>query len=541
MSQVLALLRLDLLRIRNWFRSFVGTKLVVLFGFAAVIALVVLVEYLMALSFFRFTALQAEFGRAVAQYAINATLLLVFLLAVASSIAASAGALYRPSFLRFLLTIPIAAGKLFVTRLVAALVQSTWVIVLLLTPILAAYGRIYSQGPDFAARTLTVLVLLAVASQAIGGMLTVVLVRRFGSLSRKSLAALFVFVIAGSLLMMRFLFPPAFFRLYYAEDWPTFQAQLGQLPLLSTSLPTNWLAKTLTGTWSGETVIAALSTVLLSIGAFWVGKSMYVDSWRAAHEGRFLAGKKVALKTESSRFPRMLKTPTGALLMNELLAVVRSPAEATYAAFLTGLTIVLLFMMRSVPALEKAAPQLLPAVYALSLVGLSYLFMTLTVRLVYPLMAKEKRSAWFIFSIPVKRETILTSKVAFALLLALPSLVLALVAGVFLQLPLALLVIFTLLVLLTTITVALLQLLLGTIAPNFAESDNLEAASTSGSGLTAINLSLAFIGISGYAFYKVAIGVTDGIAAVITMAFLAAVWLGLLYMLARRALHRYDL
>lgn len=541
MSTVFALLRLDFLRIRNWFRSYIGTKIFVLAGFALVMAFIVAIEYLMALAFFRFTATQQEFGRAVAHYSINAALLLLFLLAVGSSITANAGALYRPSFLRFLITLPISQGKLFTARLASALYQSTWVIVLLLTPILVAFGNSFYQGPDFALRSLIILLLLALSTQAIGGILTVLLVKRFGRLSRISLAVMFILIIAGSLLLMRFLFPPAFFKLYYAQDWPQFQKQLDQLPLWSTSLPTNWLAKTLTDSWSLATIKAVLGTIVVVIASFWVGNSVYLTSWRAAHEGRFLAGKEVSKTIKASNFPQLLQTPTGTLLLNELLSVIRSPAEAAYAAFLTSLTVILLFMMRSVPALEKAAPDLLPAVYGLSLVGLSYLFMTLTARLVYPLIAREKHSFWLLFSIPVKRESILASKVGFSLLLILPSFVLAFFASGFMQLPQTLRMTFYLLVLVTCATVALVQLFFGTIAPNFAESDNLEAASTSGSGLGAISLSLIYIGISGFAFYKVAIGSTKPMTALMLMSGLAAVWLGSLYLLARRALHRYDL
>lgn len=541
MSQALALLRLDFLRIRNWFRSYIGTKLIVLVGFLVVVAFIVSIEYFLSLAFFQFTATQQEFGKAVSYYSLNAALLLLFILAVVSSITSSAAALYRSEFLRFLLTIPISPGKLFVTRLTSALFQSTWVIVVLLTPILLAFSKSFYLGADFVWRALVVLLLLALSTHAIGGLLSVLLVKQLGRLSRKSLALIFVLTIAGSLLLMRFLFPPAFFKLYYAEDWLAFQRQLGQLPLLSTSLPTNWLVKTLTDAWTAETIYAFIATISVLIASFLVGKTWYLASWRTAHEGRFLAGKDVPAKAKVSSFPQLSQKPFAALLTNEFLAIIRSPSEVTYAAFLTSLTIALLFMMRSVPALKDSAPQLLPAVYGLSLVGISYLFMTLTARLVYPLIAREKRTSWLLFSIPVKRESILYSKISFALFLVLPSLALAILAASFLALSPALFVTFILLVFLACGSVALIQLFLGTIAPNFYESDNLEATSTSGSGLAAITLSLIYISLTGLAFYRLAIGVTDAMLVVTQMTGLAVVLLLPLFLIARRALHRYDL
>ena len=541
MSQAQALLRLDFLRIRNWFGSFVATKIIVFLGFALVLGLIVAAEFFMARTFFMFTSTQEEFGRAVARYSINAALLLLFLVSIGSSIAVSMGSLYRSELMQFLLTTPIPAVKLFTIRLVNAMFSSMWLVILLLTPLLVAFGMSFSPGGDFILRSLVVLLLLIVSSHSLGGAITVLLVKKTGRLSRVSLMVVFAMVIAGSLLLVRFLFPPSFFRLYFAVDWPTFQRQLGQLPLLASSLPTNWLALTITDGWSMATLAAALGSAIVLGTTLYIGKRLFLESWKKAQEGRFLAGKQNPHGIVSSGYPSVFKGAAGVLLTNELLAVMRAPAEATYAAFLTGLTIVLLFMMRSVPALQNAAPALLPAVYSLSLAGVSYLFMTLAVRLVYPLIAKEKRSVWFIFSLPVKRETLLLSKAAFALVLTLPSIPLALIAGLFMQLTSGVLAAYICLLVISTATVSLIQLLLGTIAPNFSESRNLDAVSTSGSGLAAIALSLAYISLSGFAFFKVAIGETTALVSVVTMTMLSLVWLGLLSMLSRRALHRYNL
>jgi len=89
--------------------------------------------------------------------------------------------------------------------------------------------------------------------------------------------------------------------------------------------------------------------------------------------------------------------------------------------------------------------------------------------------------------------------------------------------------------------VALTQLFLGTIAPNFLESENLEANSTSGSGLAAITLSLVFIALSGWTFYQAVLG---SLSFTIAMALLVAVTIILalpLFVLGRRKLYRYDL
>src|SRR3989337_2770428 len=103
MRQVSTLLRLDFLRIRNWFRTYTGTKLIVIGGFAVVIAFVVAVEYFLSRSFFMIIASQEEFGLAVSRYSMNAAMLLLFLFSLASTMAAGATIFFRPDYLRHLL------------------------------------------------------------------------------------------------------------------------------------------------------------------------------------------------------------------------------------------------------------------------------------------------------------------------------------------------------------------------------------------------------------------------------------------------------
>ena len=541
MKQVSALLRLDFLRIRNWFSTYTGTKGVVVLGFTLVVALVTGIEFVFSRTFFAFLAPQEEFGRAVANYSVNAALLILFVFSIASTISASASALFRPDFLRFLLTAPVSIGKLYISRTLGTLVGSSGFLILIMMPVTLAYQTSFAVGPDAIPRSILAYLCLSFSSVTIGNLVTVSMVRRFGTLSRKGIAAIFFVVGSGALLLMRFLFPPSFFRLYFATDWPAFQKQLGQLPLASTLLPTNWLATTITEGISEMTLFAVATTIGIVLLGQWWGKKWYLASYRSIHEGRVLAGKSIAPTIGPSRFPLLKPTATSALFVNEVLMVSRRPSEVTYVAFLSGLSIVLLFMMRSVPKLTEVAPELLPTVYALSLVGLSYLSMTLSARLVYPLIAREKRAAWLVFSIPVKREALLFVKMWFAAVLCLPSMIIGLVAGSLMELPFFTTLIFTVFLLIMSLGVALTQLFLGTIAPNFLESENLEANSTSGSGLAAITLSLVFIALSGWTFYQAVLG---SLSFTIAMALLVAVTIILalpLFVLGRRKLYRYDL
>ena len=95
MTQLLSLFTADLQRIRNWFSSHRGAKLLVVVGFLLVVAIVVIVEFILANTFFMLVASQGEFGKAVADYGLNAALLVIFIFAFTSSLAANGKSLFK--------------------------------------------------------------------------------------------------------------------------------------------------------------------------------------------------------------------------------------------------------------------------------------------------------------------------------------------------------------------------------------------------------------------------------------------------------------
>jgi hypothetical protein len=541
MKQLIAIQHIDFLRIQNWFRSHSGTKLLILLAFFLIIAFIVAIEFILANVFFRFLSTQKEFGKAVAEYSINAALLVIFLLAVVSSFASSSSSLYKPDFLRFLHSLPISQGKLLISRLITSLASSLWMIMFFLSPLILAFGLNFQAGPQFVLRGLTVLFLLIASSHAVGTSISVLIVNHIGRVSRKTMAFVFILFISSSILLMRFLFPPSFFRLYHAADWPAFQRQLGQLPLLSTFLPTNWLASTLTSGWSLASLVA-IGLVMGIVGiSLWIGEVYYLSSWRRAQEGQFLAGAKLTKIRKRSNFPVLLNSPLGSLIANDLLAVARSSRELGYLAFLAGLTFALLYLTRNIPALAQAQPEFLPTVQTMSLIGFSYLFMTLTARLVYPLIAREKRTSWLLFSQPLSRLQVLEAKVIFAFLVAFPALPISYIASRLAMLPPDASLTYTLILFVTAISLSLIQLFAGTIAPNFKESDNLEATSTSGSGLAAIILCLIFSSISGAIFYQFITFSISFLYVFLSMMIVSVIMLTPLWILARKSIYNYDI
>lgn len=540
----------DFLRIRNWFRYQSIAKIFVVAAFLLVVSFILVLEYILAEGFFGFLSYQKEFGKLTASYCFNAGFLFLFLLAVVSGVAATNNALYRPEIVRFLVSTPISSGLLFTSRMVQVAIHSLWIVGIFLAPPLLSYGRNFIAGSDYFIRCLVVLIVFTLASLAISALFTILLVGRFGRLSGRTIVFMFGLVIFCFFLLIQIFFPSSFFLLRDIENIQTFQEKLSALPLSSHLLPTNWLSTTIVDSWSFSTLAAFVFGFILVTVAFYCGKKFYITSWQAVQEDVFLAGTQTVRKNTYSHFPSIIPRPLGryqtvpplgSLYINELLGVIRSSSEVFYIAFIAGLLVVMLFVGSKVPRLQEISSSFLHIVYAIFLVGLSYIFMTLSLRLVYPLMAKEKRLAWFIFSLPIQRENLLIPKSAFAASLIFMSIPVGVFGGYLIDLPQNLVFIFAIFLSITIGFVTLANLFIGTIAPNFAEGNNPEAASTSGSGLVATMLSLAFIVFSGFLFYSIIVETIVAFFALILLCLTAASIILLLFLMAKRSIKLYNL
>src|SRR3990170_9084735 len=182
----------DLLRIRNWFRTQFGAKIFVALAFLLVVFLILVFEYMLSEGFFGFLSYQKEFGMLTARYSFNAGFFFLFILAVVSGVAATNNVLYRPEILRFLISVPISVSFLFISRVAQITLYSFLTVAILLAPVLFSYGRNFAVGLDYLIRCLIVLIIFTLASLAVSTLFTIFLVSNFGRLSARAIMFIFV-------------------------------------------------------------------------------------------------------------------------------------------------------------------------------------------------------------------------------------------------------------------------------------------------------------------------------------------------------------
>jgi hypothetical protein len=533
-------LELEIKRAHNWLASNLMAKVLVITGMLAVISLVLIGEFALAHTYFGFLSLQERFGQAIAQYSINAAIFLIFWISVASSLSISNRFLFQTKYLAHVITTPISVWKLFNSRLLMIFLTASWTM-WLLVPILMAYGLQFLQTPGFLLRALLILSCLSLSSLSLGTLIIILLVNRLGTISKLKMMIMGAGFALLSWSLLRMIFPPQFRRLYYASDWEAFKLQLSHLPLYGDLLPTNWLAKTITLGWSWHTLAALVLTGLIVGLCWWWGRKLYLAAWRRSYQSQLWAGRRLPIAKKPSNFPYLSNSKLGAIVTNLLLGLERSASEMAYMMFLFVLLLVILFLIRAIPGLEKSAPQFIPMINTLAFMGLVHLWLLLSARVIYPLMAHEKLTGWLMFSLPMKRQSLLGAQMVFAWLLSWPALVVGLVAAVWLKLPIETMGWFSVMMLVTVVGVVLCQLFWGAIRPNFSEADNPESASTSGSGFAALGCSLFLMFAGGYHVYLMMSREINGLGLLLRLTVVVAMVIVPLGWWAKRSLYGYQL
>lgn len=495
MNTFFTLIKSETRRNANWFKENTFAKLFVVIGFLAVILGVVFGEYKITSIYLTYANEYAPFGPAVAVYSLKVAVFLLFVFSVLSSTAISSSILYRNMTLHHLFTLPIKPINIFMSRVIPGWITSTTVL-LLLIPLFLVYDKILFRSANFAVLAGLGLLILSMVSQALGTIFATFVAYFFGKITRQKWLIILIFLLIGFMVLARLLFPAGMFGLAETDNFFAFHTQLERLPLAGSLLPTNWLVDGLSGDLKLGSI---LSTGLVIFGLLAmikiIGEKYYLTAWRRAQDQSYLAGNDGIKNIHDSYFPKLSKTKNiyWPLIVNDILSLIRSNAEVNYSLFLGGLLAILIYSVNNLTKLTEITPGLLLAVYLIAFVSVTLIFLISATRLIYPMMAKEKLTSWFSFSLPISREKFLKEKLLVAILLGIPGLVASMVTVWGLRLSLDKSFVLVTLMFATILVINILQCLIGSINPNFEEAENPEAVSTSSLGILALMISLGLI------------------------------------------------
>jgi len=408
--------------------------------------------------------------------------------------------------LRLLLVAPVATRRLFHARFLRTVVQSSWMVVIFLVPVLIGVGRAKCASLTFYLVALLTVVPFSIIPVAAGTAATLILVNTFPAKRARDILMLMGLLFAASLvIVLRFIRPEQLLRVESLPDLTDFFATL-QSPI----------TPLLPSFWAGETLFASLQggRDLLHAGALWTTALASVVVLRAASERWYFSGYSRSQEAPKARFTKFraldlvaralpLSTIRRQLLIKDLKIFLRDVSQWSQLLLLLALVLLYLYNFR-VLDLSKIPYMsgFLKNIYAFINLGMAgFVMATVAVRFAFPAVSAEGASFWIIRTSPITLRDFLWSKfwTAFVPVLVLTE-VLTIAANEFLGVDPFLKVVTALAIVLMTFALVGLAVGLGARYPRFGADPSQVAGSYGGVAfmMQAVLFVIVMIGLLGW-------------------------------------------
>jgi ABC-2 type transport system permease protein len=317
--------------------------------------------------------------------------------------------------LRLLLAAPVATRRLFHARFLRTVVQSSWMVVIFLVPVLMGVGWARCAGPAFYATAILTVVPFSIIPVAAGTAVTLLLVNTFPARRARDILMLMGLLFAASLvILLRFIRPEQLLRVESLPDLTDFFATL-QSPV----------TPLLPSFWAGETLFATLTggRDLLHAAALWTTALTAVVALGAACERWYFTGYSRSLEAPKARFTRFrsldvaarllpISTVRRQMLIKDLKIFLRDVGQWSQLLLLLALMLVYLYNFRVLDL--SRIPYMsgfLKNVYAfVNLAMAGFVMATVSVRFVFPAVSAEGAAFWIIRTAPISLGDFLWSK-----------------------------------------------------------------------------------------------------------------------------------
>ena len=317
--------------------------------------------------------------------------------------------------LRLLLATPVAMRRLFLARFLKTVLQSSWMVVVFLLPVLLGVGIARCAPCIFYVTAILTVAPFCVIPVALGTATTLLLVNVFPARRARDILMLMGLVFAGSIiLLLRFIKPERLLRVESLPDVTAFFATL-QSPI-TPMLPSFW---------AGETLFASLTggRDFLHAGALWTTACAFTVMLSAASERWYFAGFSKSQEARKARFTRLRFLDTVAralplavvrrtLLIKDLKVFLRDVTQWSQLLLLLALVLMYLYNFR-VLDLDRIPYMagMIKNFYAFLNLGLAgFVLATIAARFVFPAVSSEGAAFWIIRTAPISFRDFLWSK-----------------------------------------------------------------------------------------------------------------------------------
>lgn len=449
-------------------------------------ALFWLVVFGIVLRLLRYFKNVPELGPLLAGRLLGLALLSFLGLLLLSNVVTALSTFFLARDLDFVVGTPIDWLATYAARLIETAANSSWMVVLMLVPVLAAYGVAYDGGWWYPLVALAALVPFLVIPAAVGAALTLLMVNAFPARRTKEILGLTtVLATAGVVIAFRLARPE---RLVRPEG---FRSLMDFLSLLRTPsapwLPSEWMASGVLGWLRYEPdvlpfyLLWSTAATLVVIGAM-LHRALYARGYSKAQEASGATG------ARRRGCARLLLAPLPLtrreFVLKELRVFFRDSTQWSQLVLLVVLVVVYVVNVRFLPLRGEGVTFFLANIVPfLNLALAGFVLASIAARFIFPSVSLEGRTWWLLRASPLPMRDMLWAKFwVGALPLMLLALAIVFTTDVLLQVTQFMTALSILTITLLTFAIAGLAIGAGTLFPQF-ETENAAQIPTSFGGL----------------------------------------------------------
>ncbi|HZI29776.1 MAG TPA: hypothetical protein VFD64_16525 [Gemmatimonadaceae bacterium] len=441
-----------------------------------------------------------EIGPLLAGKLLGLLLLSFSAILLLSNIIAALSSFFLAKDLDLLMSAPVDWLSMYTSRLFETAVHSSWMVLLLSFPMLAAYGLAFDGNIWYVAAAVAGFVPFLIIPSALGSAVTLVLVNVFPARrTRDILSVIGVLAAAGLVVLFRLIRPEQLAR---PEGFRSLVEFISVLRGSSSPfLPSDWLQRVLMGSLTGGGDLlplyllwsTAAGLVVLGAVLHW---RLYAIGFTRAQEG----AQRFARDGAGTRMLRRLLQPLGTLrrelVMKELRVFFRDSTQWSQLILLAVLVVVYVVNIRYLPLTGDGMTFFIVNVIPFLNLALSgFVLASIAARFLFPAVSLEGRTWWLLRSSAMSMRDLLWAKFWTG---TLPLLVLAVgivsVTNVLLQVSPFMFAVSVGTITLVTFAIAGLAIGFGTLYPRF-ESENAAQIPTSFGGLLFMMTAIGLIGV----------------------------------------------
>ncbi len=357
-----------------------------------------------------------EVGPLLASKMLGFGLLILLGLLLLSNLIAALSSFFLSRDLPMVRSAPVDWLAVYGSRLTETAVTSSWMVVLLLIPVVAAYGRVYGAGPSFYLVAVAAVVPLLVIPAAAGSAVTLMLVRVFPA--RRTRDILGVVAAGGVALLvlgLRVLRPE---RLVDPEGYGSLVDFLEVLrgPTLSW-VPSEWGAQAMIGRLQGSfdpywlLLLWSTAAAVVVLGAM-LHRRFFDECFTRAQEGGRREIRWGGVWRGLERVLGGLEGKRRELVLKDARVFFRDATQWSQLIILGVLVVAYVYNIRVLPlrSNEAVGPFLVSLVGFLNVALTGFVLSAVASRFVFPSLSLEGRTLWLLRSSPLAAGTLLWSK-----------------------------------------------------------------------------------------------------------------------------------